>query len=128
MGKTGGRVMHVTAAIALFLMTGVAFADTSPTTITVTSSANPAVFGKPLTVRATVVPAGASLGLITFFDNSAVLGYTILVAGQASFTTSLLSAGTHSLTASYAGDGSFGPSTSPVMVQAVVPLPVIAFP
>src|SRR4051812_22533676 len=98
MEKPEAGVMKLTAAITLLLTSSViGFADTAPTTIAVSSTANPAVFGKPLTLRATVAPSGASLGLITFFDGSVVIGYTILVQGQASITTSLLSAGTHSL-------------------------------
>src|SRR5262249_13124669 len=49
-----------------------------------------------------------------------VLGTASLNAsGQASFSTTMLNAGTHVITAGYAGDSNFGSSTSPVVNQTV---------
>jgi hypothetical protein len=44
-----------------------------------------------------------------------------LAGGTASFTTSTLTAGSHSITAVYSGDGNFSPSTSNVVTQSVGP-------
>src|SRR5262249_39731428 len=46
-------------------------------------------------------------------------GTGTLNAGQATFATSTLTAGRHSITAVYSGDTQFASSTSPVLTQAV---------
>ena len=65
------------------------------TSITLKTSANPAVFGQPLTLTATVSPLTAS-GIVTFYDSTTVLGSKTLAGGQAALTTSLLAAGARS--------------------------------
>jgi hypothetical protein len=40
-------------------------------------------------------------------------------SGNASFTTSTLTVGTHSITASYGGSSTYFPSVSPVLKQTV---------
>jgi Bacterial Ig-like domain (group 3) len=47
-----------------------------------------------------------------------------LSAGTATFTTSSLSTGSHSVTAAYSGDGNCGPATSSVLTQVVNATPV----
>jgi len=56
---------------------------------------------------------------VTFMDGSAVLGTGTLAGGKASYSTSLLSAGSHNITAVYGGTTNIGGSTSPVLVQTV---------
>ena len=92
------------------------------TTTVVTSSLNPAPGGQPVTFTATVTPAfnaGATTGSVTFYDGANVLATVAIASGQARFTTSLLSLATHSITASYAGDSSYLPSTSPVLLETI---------
>ena len=86
----------------------------SPTTGTLTASANPAIAGKPLTLTATVASNGAMpTGPITFKDGTANIGLgTLNAQGIATFTTSSLTAGTHAITAVYAGDTNSQPVTS----------------
>ncbi len=102
----------------------------TPTTITISqsttvlaSSQNPAVAGSVLTFTATVSGTGGTpTGLVTFFDGISNLGTANLnSSGLAAFSTSALSASgsPHSITAVYAGDSAFGPSTSPVLSQAI---------
>ena len=78
------------------------------TTTTVTSSANPSVFGQPVTFTATVSTAGLGTpsGNVQFFDGATPLGGPIALngSGQAQVTTSTLSVGNHTITANYAGD------------------------
>jgi len=100
------------------------------TTTVLTATPNPAVLGQAVTLTATVSasqgPAGLS-GTINFLDGSTVLGSAKLGTNNAaSLTTASLSAGTHSLTASYGGSGSFAPSTSAV-VKEVVNVPALGF-
>ena len=57
---------------------------------------------------------------MVFFDGSnAISGDVTLVGGAASFTTSSLSFGIHSITAQYSGDASFNGSTSAAFSQTV---------
>lgn len=86
------------------------------TTTTAVSSANPSLFGQPVTFTATVsvvVPgAGAPTGTVTFMDGANTLAWNVALNGlQAAFTSSSLSVGPHSITAVYSGDGNFKSST-----------------
>ncbi len=90
----------------------------SPTTTTLTSSANPSVFGQSVTFTATVSATGAT-GTVTFQDGATALGTATLTSGQATFITSSLSVGSHSVTATYGGDASFSGSTSSALTQSV---------
>jgi hypothetical protein len=97
------------------------------TTTVLTSSANPLVWGQPVTFTATVSAVspgvGTPTGTVTFKDGSTVLGTAALqiVNGveEATLTTSALAVGTHSLTAVYSGDSDFVTSTSAILTQKV---------
>lgn len=89
-------------------------------------SAGPYLLGQAVTLTATVTAtgAGAPTGGVTFLDGANTLATAILNAsGQATLTTSTLAAGTHTLTAMYAGDANYGPSTS-ASVTILVARPV----
>src|SRR3989442_619450 len=77
------------------------------TTTTVASSANPSVFGQSVTFTATVAVvapgAGSPSGTVTFLDGATTLGTGALSGGTATFTTSALAVGSHSITAFYGG-------------------------
>jgi Bacterial Ig-like domain (group 3)/Autotransporter beta-domain len=93
----------------------------SSTTVTLASSLNPSEFGQAVTFTATVSDSGGTpTGTVTFKDGATVLGTTALNGSAlATFTTSSLTVGTHPITATYNGDGSFAASTSAVLVQSV---------
>lgn len=81
------------------------------TTTTVTAAPSPAVIGATITFTATVAtnPAGGSpTGAVTFTAaggaGNIALGAANLVGGKATVTYSTLPAGTHTITAAYAGD------------------------
>jgi hypothetical protein len=80
------------------------------------ASPNPSTYGSPVTLTATIAVvapgAGNPTGSVEFFDGPTLIGTSGLIGTQATLTTSILAIGTHSLTAEYAGDGSFGASTS----------------
>jgi len=93
------------------------------TVVSLTSSANPTVFGQAVTFSAAIsaVAPGAGIpsGIVAFRDGATALGTMPLTAGTASFTTSSLVAGNHSITASYAGNGNFSASASAALAQTV---------
>jgi hypothetical protein len=83
------------------------------------SSKNPSVPGVSVTFTATVAPisgSGVPTGTVRFFDGATPLGQSSLGltsgATRATLSTSALTAGTHSITAQYSGDASFGASAT----------------
>jgi len=91
-----------------------------PTTTGLTSSPNPSNYGQSVTFTATVTAAsGTPTGTVIFYDGSSQLGSATLANGKASFSTSSLSAGSHSITAAYQGSDAFAPSTSAPLNQVV---------
>src|SRR5437899_4638704 len=91
--------------------------------VTVTASPSSSTYGDNVTFTATVDPNGVlsnPSGTVTFTDGSLTLGSAGLSGSApftATFTTSLLSAGTHSITATFGGDSIFDVSPSaPVSV------------
>ena len=100
------------------------------TSTAVTSSLSPSLSGNAVTFTATVTvtaPAtGTPAGTVNFFDGVTNIGSSSLNgSGQASTTTSALSAGTHSITATYVGNASFATSTSTAITQTVNQAPAI---
>ena len=88
-------------------------------TTVVTSNPNPSTFGEIVTFAATVSPA-ATTGTVQFLDGTTVLGApATLVGNTATFSTSILSAGNHAISAVYSGDVTFAPSTGPLPTQVV---------
>lgn len=87
------------------------------------TNANPANAGGPLTLTATVLSTGGlASGAVTFTDGTVLLGTanldsrgtaTLLVPGA------FWSVATHTLTAAYPGDINDSPSTSPVLAEVV---------
>ena len=90
------------------------------TTVSLSSSPNPSGIGQNVTFGATVrpIPTGGS---ITFKDGTTVLEISPLTNGAAGFSTSALSLGKHSITATYSGDGGNNGGVSPVFTQTVGP-------
>ncbi len=86
------------------------------TSTTVTSSLDSSVFGQAVTLTATVsaITGGtpAPTGTVTFFIDEVNQAIMELINGQARFTTSALSAGTHHVVASYNGNSNFHGSDS----------------
>jgi sugar lactone lactonase YvrE len=88
------------------------------TTTTLAATPNPAFVGGAVALLATVTPANAT-GTVQFLDGTTVLGAGALSNGSASFTTSTLTQGAHSITAVYGGDASNAGSTSAAISQAM---------
>jgi hypothetical protein len=76
--------------------------------------------GQSITLTAQVASAttGTPTGIVSFFDGATLLSTVPLSGGAASYSTTSLSSGTHTLTATYSGDVNFTASspTSPTTV------------
>lgn len=81
------------------------------TATTLTSSQNPSAQGQAVTFTATVTPSAAT-GVVMFLDGTTMLGGGSLSAGMATLSTSSLSLGSHSITATYSGDSTYGSSSA----------------
>ena len=93
------------------------------TTLALIAGANPSTYGDALTFRATVSPAPPNGESITFMDGATVLGTGLTSGGVATLSTNNLPAAAHTLTASYAGDGTYLASSG-TLAQTVNPRPV----
>ncbi len=93
------------------------------TAVALGSSTNPSTASTPVMFTARVSPiapgAGVPTGTVSFREGPTLLGTVTLSGGAATFSTAALSAGSHSLTATYAGDSNFTGSTSAALAQNV---------
>jgi uncharacterized repeat protein (TIGR01451 family) len=105
------------------------------TTTTLTPSANPSAAGQPVlfsAVIAPVVPQDGPTGTVVFLVDG-IPAATAPVGplpdggpdvGLATFLTSSLTPGSHTIVAQYSGDASFAPSQSQAVVETITP-PVV---
>jgi hypothetical protein len=100
------------------------------TVASVASNKNPSTFGDSVTFTVSVagsLPSGTPpTGAIVLADGTATLASGTLTNGAFSYTTAALTQATHSITAVYAGDNYFAPTTSPVLAQVVNHAPAVA--
>ncbi len=96
------------------------------TKTTLTSCANPATYGQNVIFTATVTSTTKNskpTGTVTFYDGNALLGTGTLRGSdgseQATFSTSSLTVGSHSITAVYSGGSGLASSTSNILAQVV---------
>jgi len=110
------------------------FTDKDKPTVSLTSSANPSTVGQSVAFSASVTgPSGAPTGDIDFTDGGAAISGCSNVglnpAGKATCTTSTLTAGSHTIKASYKGDGTYSPDSDslPQTVNAPTSKPKLTF-
>jgi len=94
----------------------------NPTAILLTSNANPAAYGQPVTftavVKSTISGGPTPTGTVTFKNGTTVLAVATLNAqGAATYTNVILGAGAYSITVSYSGDSGSAASTSGALSQ-----------
>jgi len=89
------------------------------TATSIISSLNPAPAGAPVTLTANLNPSVPSGEKVTFYIGGVSIGTGITSGGKALLTTSTLTAGTHGITASYAGDATYAPSTSSTLTVII---------
>lgn len=91
------------------------------TGVALVSSLNPSAGGQAATFTATVTGSGGTpTGTVTFLDGFTRIGTgTLNGSGVATFTTSSLIVGSHSITAAYSGDTNFTSCTSAAVAQTI---------
>jgi arabinan endo-1,5-alpha-L-arabinosidase len=96
------------------------------TTVALTTSTATASAGTQVTLTATVTPSSTSSGLpltgtVTFLDGSTAIGTATLSGNTATLTTKQFKPGSNTLSASFAGDLFYAPSTSPSTALTLSP-------
>jgi glycosyl hydrolase family 44/Big-like domain-containing protein len=92
------------------------------TTTSVSPSTTQLTTGQTLSLNISVARnsgSGTPTGTVTVLDGQSQLAMPALVAGGASFSSSTLAAGTHSITVSYSGDANFAASLSATVTIVV---------
>jgi hypothetical protein len=116
-----GDVNFLSGSSAALTQTVIKQAPT--TTTSLSASVNPSVFGQSVTFTAMVSPqsgGGTLTGAVQFvIDNGSPVTVNLNGSGTALYSTAALGVGTHTITASYRGDGNFLPSTSSPVTQMV---------
>jgi hypothetical protein len=100
------------------------------TRVSTTNTPNPSTLQQAVTFTAGVSASVSGVkaiptGTVKFLDGSTTLGSASLTNGQAVFKTNSLSGGSHSITASYSGDGQFNPHKAAPVTQTVL-TPVVS--
>jgi hypothetical protein len=93
------------------------------TTISLTSSQNPAGTNQTVSFTATIASQYGSVatGTATFYSGSQTLGTASLLSNRATLGASFTTAGTYSISAKYNGDANNLGSTSPVLSEVINP-------
>jgi large repetitive protein len=94
----------------------------NPTTISLTSSANPATLGAAVTFTAVVSNSvtPAPTGAVKFLDGTTQIGTgTLTASAVATFPTATLTSGSHTITAVYSGDPLNAAATSAALTETV---------
>jgi hypothetical protein len=96
------------------------------TVTTIGTSANPAVAGAAVQLTATVAQSGATgnggafSGTVTFLDGGTAIGTAnVSATGIATFNTTVLGVGPHSITASFGGNANYGASASGPLAETI---------
>ena len=126
----GTAPFQASTSTALSLVVNAAPPPTATTTA-LAATPNPVAAAALVTLTATVSSANTSAtpaGSVSFFDGTNLLGSSTLTTGSgpvnigaAVYTTNSLTAGTHTLTATFAGNANFSTSTSPAVALVVNP-------
>jgi hypothetical protein len=118
---SGAAVANYTVSIVNGTLTVTAGTPVVAPTTTILNAPATALLGAAVTLTATVASAGgAPSGSVTFLTGTTSIGTAPLNAnGVATLTTTSLPAGTDSVTAAYAGSGTFSGSTSSAVIVTV---------
>ena len=90
------------------------------TTTSVSSSRNPSTHTQSVTFTATVTSSfGTPTGRVSFYDGTTLLATVTLSSGQATYTKTSFTVGSHTITATYTPDDSTFVTSSGSVVQRV---------
>jgi hypothetical protein len=93
--------------------------------VALTADSPSSAYGTATTFTATLTGPGAiPTGTVTFMDGATTLGTGTITADVATFQTSTLLGGAHSVTAVYSGDSQYNSLTSSVLAHTVTVVPV----
>jgi hypothetical protein len=100
------------------------------TTTTLAASSATVTAGQSVTFTATVAEtsgSGVPTGTVTFYDGTTSLGTgTLSSSGSATYSTSSMAVGSHSITANYGGDTNNASSTSAAISVTVTATPLVS--
>jgi hypothetical protein len=119
-----GVVNNAAGSPQLITVTGTGLQD--GTTLALVSSQPVSNVNSPVTFTATITPttpttAPTPTGTVVFSDGATNVGTVNVSASAASLTTSTLTAGTHTITATYSGDTLYTGSTANLMQKVIGP-------
>jgi hypothetical protein len=104
---------------------GVVITPTTATpTVTLTLTPNPATLGQSVTFKATVSTAISGLaptGSVKFSVSNVVVGSAVISGGVVTFSTSTMTAGAHTIAATYLGDANYLTATSNSVKETITP-------
>ena len=86
-------------------------------TLTVATSGTPSTYGTSVTFTATI--SSGPTGAVTFYDSGVSIGSGTISGTSTQIATSALTAGTHTITAGWAGNGNYNSVTSSSINQTV---------
>ncbi|MDB5054147.1 MAG: hypothetical protein JWM44_2197 [Bacilli bacterium] len=97
------------------------------TTVALKASTNPSMYLSNVTFTAMVSASagGTASGTVTFMDGDISIGTATLTVGEATYSTKMLSAGTHNITAVYAGDSNYISNSSESISQLVLDIDLL---
>jgi hypothetical protein len=95
------------------------FGPFSPTYLTLYFVANDGVHGNEPWVLGPVPVTASASAIVMSSAVDLALDQALNAAGQATFSTAALAAGTHDITATYGGDGNFTTSVSAIIAEVV---------
>ena len=90
--------------------------QTTPT-LSVATSSTPSLYGGLVTFTATI--SSGPTGTVTFYDGSSVIGTGTISGTTATFTTSTLAVGVHTISAGWTGNANYSSVTSSSITQTV---------
>ncbi len=119
--NSDGKLDLLFGNVLLLNKSGVTPPTLAPTTTVVASSLNPSTVGANVTFTATVTSttAGTITGSVDFFDGATDIGSGTIASGVATYSTTTLTEGPHTITAQYLGDANYATSTSTAITQTV---------
>jgi hypothetical protein len=111
---SGGVLQNGTGLAGIGVLLNI---TSAPTTTTVATSGSPSIVNQPVTFTATITSALAPIPngqAVTFYNGKTEMGNGTTTNGVASFTTSFLTQGKHTIKATYAAHGFFRTSSGTV--------------